>query len=284
MTLILAALTDQYVALASDRRVTERLGSRITRQEDIDTKTFNICGHFLMGFTGLARIDGYRIESWVANVLAKVDTKDYFKVLMGEIDSAFRRLGHAGIIPHAFLAVGFAATRQTEDFRPLSIIISNSLNQQGRFTPTAPGNDFKIHVKPLGNRRQQVLTVGWPVSDDDMATLDYRVRVAARGEPTNPALSLPPLVLALRATADRSQGHVGHSILYASLPRKAVPASYISTGMSDARNEPTSLFLPQQVRNARKADIYMPALICPELSMIGLQISPQGPIGPDEGY
>jgi 20S proteasome alpha/beta subunit len=79
MTLILAVLTDQYVALASDRRVTDRENKRITRQEDKDTKTFNICGHFLMGFTGLARIDDHRIERWVADVLAGVDANDYFK-------------------------------------------------------------------------------------------------------------------------------------------------------------------------------------------------------------
>jgi hypothetical protein len=284
MTLILAVLTDEYVALASDRRVTERRGTRITRQEDTDTKTFNICGHFLMGFTGLARIDGHRIERWVVDVLAGVDAKDYFKALRGEIDSAFRRLGHAGLIPHAFLAVGFAGVRSAGDLRPLSIVISNSLDEQGRFSPTALGSNFKIHSEPLGNRRQQVLTVGWPVRDDDVATLDYRVRVAARGEPKNPALSLAPLVLALRATADRSRDHVGHSVLYASLPRKTVPAPYVSAGKLDARNQPTSLFLPQRVRSARAADIYMPAIVCPELSMIGLQISAQGPIGPTEGF
>jgi hypothetical protein len=284
MTLILAVLTDEYVALASDRRVTERRDMRITRQEDTDTKTFNICGHFLMGFTGLARIDGHRIERWVVDVLAGVDTKDYFEVLREEIDSAFHRLGYAGLIPHAFLAVGFARVRPTDDLRPLSIVISNSLDQENRFSSGALGSDFKIHAEPLGNRRQQVLAVGWPVSDDDMATLDYRVRIAARGEPTNPALSLAPLVLALRATADRSQDHVGHSVLYASLPRKAVPAPYVSAGKPDARNQPISLFLPQRVRSARPSDIYAPAIVCPELSMIGLQISTQGPIGPTEGY
>jgi 20S proteasome alpha/beta subunit len=62
VTLIVGVLTDQYVALMSDRRVTKRVGSRIVSQEDTDTKVVALGGQFLMGFTGLARIGGFRVE------------------------------------------------------------------------------------------------------------------------------------------------------------------------------------------------------------------------------
>ena len=87
MTLIISVLTDEYVALVSDRRVTWSDG----RQVDTDTKTFNLYGEFLMGFTGLARIDGFRMERWVADALRSVPTDEYFNVLAQKMGTAFDR-------------------------------------------------------------------------------------------------------------------------------------------------------------------------------------------------
>lgn len=42
MTLILAVLTDDHVAMASDRRITVTRGSKLVSQEDTDTKN-SIC-------------------------------------------------------------------------------------------------------------------------------------------------------------------------------------------------------------------------------------------------
>jgi hypothetical protein len=285
MTLILAAMADEYVALASDRRMTERIGNRIIRQEDTDTKTFNICGHFLMGFTGLARIDGHRMERWVAELLTGVEAADYFKVLTDGITKAFRRLGHTGRIAHAFLAVGFARDRQTDDLRPVSIVISNSLDSRGNFSVSSLGDDFRLSAEPLGNRRQAVRSVGWPVPDDTASTLDYRIRIAARGEPLNPAITIAPLVLAIRDTARTSNDNVGESVLFTSLPKKAVPAPWVNIGHVNMEEEPSALFLPENVRHPRKADVYGPALICPGQPIItGIAMSAEGPIGPTEGY
>lgn len=85
MTLIISVLTDQYVALVSDRRITTTGGGKPKRQEDSDIKTFNLYGQFIMGFTGLARIDGLRMEAWVSKVLTGVPAHEYFTVLRDEI-------------------------------------------------------------------------------------------------------------------------------------------------------------------------------------------------------
>jgi len=45
----------------SDRRITTKVGIRIVSQEDTDTKAIALGGQFLMGFTGLARIDGLSV-------------------------------------------------------------------------------------------------------------------------------------------------------------------------------------------------------------------------------
>jgi hypothetical protein len=134
----------------------------IKRQEDTDTKTFNMFGQFLMGFTGLTRIDGLRVERWVGKVLNGVPSTEYFRVLSKEIDAAFQRLGHSGKIPHAFLAVGYASLRPGGYGYAISVLISNSIDHEGQFSPEALSKSFHIYYDALGNRRQAIQTVGWP--------------------------------------------------------------------------------------------------------------------------
>jgi len=157
VTLIAGVLTDEYVALISDMRVTRLAGGRIISQEDTDAKSIVLGGEFLMGFTGLARIDGLRIEAWISPVLDGVPTENYFEVLRQKIEEAFLRVGQAGRIPHAFLAVGYGSLEPGEAVQPLSVTISNSFDAAGTFSPGARVSmQFGISVEKLGNRRQLV--------------------------------------------------------------------------------------------------------------------------------
>src|ERR1700722_3039971 len=134
MTLIISVLTEQYVALVSDRRTTWSIDRKITRQEDTDTKTFKLFGQFLMGFTGLARIDGWRIERWMMEILNGVPREEYFSTLARESDAAFQRLGIADTQAHAFLGVGYASDRPGGRVLPLCVTISNSLDRNDLFS------------------------------------------------------------------------------------------------------------------------------------------------------
>jgi hypothetical protein len=49
--------------------MTVKIGTRIVSQEDTDTKTIALGGQFLMGFTGLARIDSCALRSGLAACL-----------------------------------------------------------------------------------------------------------------------------------------------------------------------------------------------------------------------
>jgi len=163
VTLITGVLTDEYVALMSDRRVTVKSGTRIVSQEDTDTKTIALGGQFLMGFTGLARIDKLRIEVWVGSVLNGVKLENYFEVLRREIEAAFVRERQAGRLPHAFLAVGYASLRPGGPVYALRVTISNSFDHRGRFSTAVPVSpQFRISVERLANRRQLIVPVGHP--------------------------------------------------------------------------------------------------------------------------
>lgn len=272
MTLIIAVLTEQYVALASDRRTTWKRGTRITRQEDTDTKTFNLFGQFLMGFTGLARIDGWRIERWAGDILGGVPTEQYFSVLTNEIQATFDRLKVSGRQPHAFLAVGYAPSQPGGITTPLCITISNCLDDSNNFSTKALGPTFKMSVEPLGNRRHLIRSVGWPMRETTMKALAHRMRVVTRGEPANPSLSIGPLVMALRDTARISEKHVGEATLFASLPRSTVPSPGMATGQHiDYRRQAASLFLPEGAKPG-EGTIYMPAIINPMIRMAGFRV------------
>jgi hypothetical protein len=285
LTLIIAALTDHYVALVSDRRITRSVRKKIISQEDTDTKTFNICGRFLMGFTGLARIDGLRIEAWASKVLVSVSPENYFTVLTREIEAAFNRLGHAGHIPHAFLAAGFMRDQPTSALRPASITISNSFDANGRFAPGQPvARQFTMQIEALGNRRQVAIAAGCPMHDTTVRALEHRLRVVTKGSPLDPRQSFGPLVTALRDTARRSNDYVGKSALLASLPKAAVPAPYIAAGQVDYGAQPASLYLREDVRGTDDAEVYAPAVICPGLHVFGARVYSGPPRGTPNGY
>ena len=276
MTLIAGVLTNEYVALISDMRVTRLAGGRIISQEDTDTKSIVLGGQFLMGFTGLARIEGLRIEAWISPVLDGVPTENYFEVLRQKIEEAFLQEGQAGRIPHAFLAVGYGSLEPGEAVQPLSVTISNSFDAAGTFSPDARvSTQFAISVEKLGNRRQLVTCAGYPMHDTVRRALAQRIRVVAKGSPGNPALTVWPLLTALRDTARRSDGFVGATALFASMPRCAVPVRMMLTGPGlDYQTLVASVQLADGASGPADGAIRMPAFISPGGHMIGFRMHP----------
>lgn len=264
MTLILGVLTDQYVALISDRRVTTLAGTRIVSQEDTDVKAIVLGGQFLMGFTGLARIDGLRVEAWASSVLRDVKLEDYFEVLRQKAEEVFVRDNQAGKLPHAFLAVGYASLQPGGPVYPLCVTISNSFDSGGRFSTAVPVSpQFSISIEQLENRRQVIVPAGYPVRETALGALEHR------------ALTVGPLLMALRDTSRRSSGFVGGAAVFASMPRCALPNYSIAAGEVDYRKQVASLFLPDDAQNAGDAAIYMPALINQRIHTFGIKVHPR---------
>jgi hypothetical protein len=286
MTEIISVLTDEYVALVSDRRVTWEDG----RQEDSDTKTFNLFGQFLMGFTGFARIGSFRMERWVADVLRGVPIEEYFNVLFGEMGAVFDRLRPSKRKPQAFLAAGYASLQPGGRVHPMNVIISNSIDNKGNFLRSALQREFTVYMEPLGNRRHVVRSVGYEMPDKVKEILEHKIRVVTKADPSNPERAVGPLVYALLEIAAESKGWVGNATLFASLPRCAVPSQGMVTGQMehlDFRRHAVSLYLPDGVRNPRDASIYMPALISPHMQTIGFKIypgPPRQPMGRRDGF
>jgi hypothetical protein len=215
-----------------------------------------------------------------------VPHEDYFQVLRQEIEQAFVREGLAGRLPHAFLAVGYAALRPDRPVFPLCITVSNSLDGRGRFSTATPASpEFRISVERLGNQRQLVVPAGWPVSQAVLRSLERRIRTVIRGDPSNPALSVEPLLIALRDTARRSAGHVGTAAIFASMPASALPEYGMMSGEPDYATEVASTYLSEEAHSAGDAVMYAPALINDYVHVVGSKYGPEPgePLSATEG-
>ena len=277
--------------MVSDRRITWQAGDVITRQEDTDIKTFILNGQLIMGFTGLARIGGVRMEKWVLDVLSGVPANEYLPTLTKEIGSAFRRHGQVGKLPHAFLGVGYSDIYPNG--QPLGAVITNCTvqdenSEQPEFSTAKLSSEFSLYVESLGNHRAIIRSVGHPVRSSTMQALRHRIRVVTKGDPSNPRLAMGPLVTALRSTARHSGGFVGDSALFSSLPHRAVPHPGVSIGNEvDFRATSAALFLPGEERALDNAVMYGPASISPHISVAGIRVyagPPSMPLGGEEGW
>jgi hypothetical protein len=102
-----------WLALASDRRITWQIGGAAADWEDTENKAVVLCGHFLLGYTGFARLGGVKTEQWVVDQLSGAAPSSYFRVLTTEaqkaVDDLHVPLDRSG---HAFVAVGFSAVSE----------------------------------------------------------------------------------------------------------------------------------------------------------------------------
>ena len=238
----------------------------------------------------MARIGGYRVERWVADILRDVPTEEYFNVLAQEIGAAFDRLRPSDRKPYAFLATGYTSLQPGGRVHPMNVVISNSIDNDGNFSVSALQREFTVYVEPLGNMRHLVRSVGWPMPDKAKQILEHKIRVVTKADPGNPERAAGPLVYALRETAEKSKGYVGKAVLFASLPRCAVPSPGMVTGQMEHlnfRRQAVSLYLPDRVRNPRDGSVYMPACISPHLQAIGFEMypgPPRQPMGRRKGF
>ena len=275
ITLILAFLSDEYVALASDRRITWIIGGARNRTEDTENKAVVLCGHFLMGYTGFARLGGVKTERWIVDTLAHVaNPSDYFRVLAAEATQAVaamkQRRERSG---HAFVAVGFAAERGAppDQKAAIGVEISNATGGgYGRWNPRptfditrspplAGPDDFKLNAQGIVPPRKRL---------EEAIDVIRRYRKRDRSRIVGVAQVLVGLIRSV--TDDR----VGKDISVSVLPRNAVPASEVSLpfgGLKDPVDELTCIFIPED-RDANSAIAYSPATVCPGMAAFGGEV------------
>ncbi len=275
MTLILAFISEEYVALASDRRITWTIGGARDRTEDTENKAVVLCGHFLMGYTGFARLGGVKTERWIVETLSDIpDPSDYFRVLSVEAQRAVAALkqprARSG---HAFVAVGFAAKRGDPPHKREAVGVTISNASGGGYGVWRPGPTFEITrtpplVGPDDFRLGAQGIVPPRAQLEEAIDVIRRYRKRDRSRITGIAQVLVRLI---RSVTDEQ---VGDDISVSILPRAVVPAPTVSIpfhGLRDPVDELTCVFVPKD-RDAESALAYSPATVCPDLATFGGEI------------
>lgn len=126
MTLIVAVLTKEFALLSSDRRITRTRDGQIIEQHDSDTKVFVLDRQYVVGYSGVARFGGERMEDWLAGKLASVSPVDRLNVLQAEMENAVHEFDtyHEVI---SFVGVGFRSNSFGPPI-PHAWILSNALD------------------------------------------------------------------------------------------------------------------------------------------------------------
>lgn len=78
MTQILTAMTNEYVLLATDRRLTYASGPKKGELfDDDECKLVNFCNYAGVAYSGLARIAGKPTYEWIGSVLADANCSSF---------------------------------------------------------------------------------------------------------------------------------------------------------------------------------------------------------------
>lgn len=281
MTLITYVVTSEYVVLASDRRMTTFVGDVPKKFEDVALKTFLLNGQMLMGYTGVAVLDGKPMESWAADVLRGVLPNETPGALRDAMQEYFGRHPEVAGMPHHFRLAGFFYNPERNPTTwPVMYEIGNCTWEVvgKRMRASSPTSQFGFRGYELGNRKHAVSAVGYPYSVQSIRALEGKVRTALRANPLNASLVFGPVVDFMRRTAVNSGGMVGETILLTCLPRSAVPMEVASWSFSPTDAELASVASAQpiammMVEGTADPTIYLPAAIFPDRQVTGIKLS-----------
>ena len=279
MTLIVPFMAQDFVMLASDRRITWKIGGATSRWKDTENKAVLLAGQFLLGYTGFARLGGVKTERWIVEKLVRADPGSYFSVLADQAQEAINAmhlpLERSG---HAFVAVGYAASHDDPPafLLPVAVTLSNALGDgaYGKWAPTRVfttrktpplqgANDFRLNAFGMSPERAVV---------DETVDLIRRYRKRHPSRVIGVAQLLIDLIRRVAADCEGVSGDVSVSVL----PRAAVPASDVEMPLpggliADPVERLTCIFVPAD-RTAEQADVYGPAMVGPGTGIMGAEL------------
>lgn len=289
MTLIMAAVTQHYAVLVSDRRITSSewngFNWEVVSQQDTDTKSIFLNGRYIMGFTGMARVEQETMEKWLADTLAGIDPDDYFTVIESEFGKVCEADDYQA--PHAFLAAGF---RDDGQDTPELVIISNSMDPDGNYLLEMPRWPYEFRTKrlPLADQPFLFKSVGAPIGSVRDRRVRRELKVETRRHPHRPDRLADELRRTLSEVSEDSKGWVGKEAIMTTVPRKAVPLPYPHDRLDEPkleiyREEEVSITLPDASKPDNRLRYY-PAFIGPQFVSCGAVGNTNAAAIPMDGY
>jgi hypothetical protein len=225
MTQILALMTQEYVLVASDRRLTYASGSSVGKvAHDNTCKLVSLCGIWGIAYTGLARLNNQPTHEWIAIKLAENNCKSASQAAEIIANHAAPAVAAARLsTEQTFLIAGWRRIDQ-ETMAPHFFLITNMIDNAGakREAPSVEFGRFERLLKPQETYAARI--VGRPLQPGRGRHLDRLVRKVASRKLT-PRIPMYALSREIGNTA-ASDRTVGGSVLAFCIPRAAAARSY----------------------------------------------------------
>ncbi len=232
MTQVIAAITQDYVLLVADRKLTFLEGPKRGQCKDDDTcKLVSLCNMSGIGYTGLAEIDGIPTHEWIATTLASKLCSDpgIASRLLAERASIALLNVPLDLRRQTFVIAGWGYVKNLTGLRSHFCAVTNMMDTSGQTLPKA-SESFTVLVKALRDDEDLAVHVtGQPLLLERGQRLERNLReFISRNISAKAALRL--LVDEIIHTSTLSST-VGEKVLGLCIPRRAVQAS-IESGRS----------------------------------------------------
>jgi hypothetical protein len=224
LTQIIAAITQEYVLLAADRRLTYGNGPRAGEVYDDDTcKMVSLCGTTGIAYSGVGEmLGGVPTHEWIAKALAEDKCRDpkcaeetLIKQAPIGLSATPRKFQ-----THTFLFAGWAYFGPPPVLRPYMARVTNTIDATGKPSsePLHSFNAFRISLKQ--EETLKCCTTGELIAKDRAEDLARNLRrLIAREIGPKDALRL---MVDEIINSSRLHSSVGSKILGFCIPRKAV--------------------------------------------------------------
>jgi hypothetical protein len=261
VTQILAALTHEYVVVASDRKLTFSSGPRRGQTADDNTcKLVSLCGVWGIAYTGFSQLEGIPTHEWIAIRLAEkgcTNGSAAAEILSVVAPAAMKAAPFRQEL--TFLIAGWMISPDRRTLQPHFLLVSN-VSGIGAARP--PGLEFLIFQRVLGPKEAVAgQLIGHPLRPSRGKSLGRALRrMIKHGLGPKPAMealvnevinssgatsSVGEKVLAFSISKKAAEHTLrsGQSMILAALPDKTNAAfCYFDSGYSELRQYgPTSV-------------------------------------------
>lgn len=226
MTQILAALTQEYVLVASDRQLTFASGPRQGQiAEDNSCKLVSLCGNWGIAYTGFAQLQGGPTHEWIAVRLAEMRCKNPYLAAQILSEAAGQALRESpSLMELTFLISGWRRLDDSQMLQPHFLLVSNQYGPDRERRPT-PGSKFLWFERKLkANEVYAGHVIGQSLPNGRGRYLDrFLRRLLKHGVGPKPAMQA--FVREIVNTS-QLQSTVGDRILAFSIPKAAAKRTY----------------------------------------------------------
>ena len=251
MTQILAALTHEYVLVASDRQLTFASGPRKGEIADDNTcKLVSLCGVWGIAYTGFSQLQGVPTHEWIAVRPAENGCRSPYVAAQILADAAAPALRAASfLLELTFLIAGWSRSADCQTLQPHFLLVSNMNDLDGQRRPT-PGADFHCFERKLkADEVYASRVIGQPLPNGRGKYLDRFLRRIPRHK-TGPKPAMQAFVREIVNTS-RAGGTVGEKILAFSIPKAAAQRTYQTGDQMMLATEPALRKLVSSFEEAR---------------------------------